>query len=56
MRPQWYRFEDIPYNKMWPDDREWCPIMLKGQKFKAYYLFQGHGKILNAHLEIKGPL
>ncbi|KAF9972069.1 Nudix (Nucleoside diphosphate linked moiety X)-type motif 1 [Actinomortierella ambigua] len=28
MRPQWFSFDDIPYNSMWEDDRLWLPSLL----------------------------
>jgi 8-oxo-dGTP diphosphatase/2-hydroxy-dATP diphosphatase len=39
MRPAWFRFEDIPYDAMWPDDRHWLPMFLEGKKFRGYFLF-----------------
>lgn len=47
MRPKWFKFEDVPFNKMWPDDHLWYPYFFKNEKFKAKYLFEGHHKILN---------
>ena len=46
MRPQWFNIEEIPYDKMWPDDKYWYPIMFKGQKFKARMLFEGKTKLI----------
>jgi 8-oxo-dGTP diphosphatase/2-hydroxy-dATP diphosphatase len=31
---------------MWSDDLYWHPYFFKGQKFKAYFLYEGHDKIL----------
>ena len=36
----------MPYDKMWIDDEFWHPYFLKGQKFKAYFLYEGFDKIL----------
>ncbi|XP_057298262.1 oxidized purine nucleoside triphosphate hydrolase-like [Hydractinia symbiolongicarpus] len=52
MRPQWFTYSDVPFEHMWPDDHQWFPYMLKNQKFKAYYLFQGHDKILKEELSL----
>ena len=46
MRPQWFNFDDVPFDKMWPDDHLWYPYLFKNQKFTAKYLFEGHEKIL----------
>ncbi|XP_069691002.1 oxidized purine nucleoside triphosphate hydrolase-like [Periplaneta americana] len=46
MKPQWFSTDEIPYEKMWPDDRFWYPLYLKGNKFKGYFLYQGFDTIL----------
>jgi hypothetical protein len=30
MAPQWFPIDAIPYDKMWPDDRFWLPLLLQG--------------------------
>lgn len=35
MRPRWFALNDIPYDKMWPDDRYWIPKFLQGIPFKG---------------------
>ena len=37
---------------MWADDERWYPTMLADKTFKAYYLFEGHDKILEERLEV----
>ncbi|XP_046554503.1 LOW QUALITY PROTEIN: oxidized purine nucleoside triphosphate hydrolase-like [Haliotis rubra] len=51
MRPQWYDIDSIPYDIMWPDDKLWFPLMLKGAKFNGYYLFEGMDIILKEDLK-----
>lgn len=29
MKPQWFRYDDIPYDQMWPDSRHWIPSLFK---------------------------
>lgn len=33
MKPEWFSYDSIPYDTMWPDDRYWIPIMLAGKHF-----------------------
>lgn len=37
--PLWKKIADIPYEKMWEDDRHWLPQMLDGQKFLGQFDF-----------------
>ena len=37
--PVWISKDDIPYQKMWADDRVWMPLMLQGRPFNARFLF-----------------
>ena len=46
MAPKWFPISEMPYDKMWIDDEFWHPYFLKGQKFKAYFLYEGFDKIL----------
>ena len=46
MKPKWFKISEMPYDKMWIDDEFWHPFFFKGQKFKAYFLYEGFDKIL----------
>jgi len=35
MRPQWFKTDAIPYDKMWSDDILWLPLVLDGKQFKG---------------------
>ncbi len=37
--PEWFRVDEIPYEKMWQDDQYWLPRMLGGEKFDARFDF-----------------
>lgn len=52
MEPRWFSIESIPFDKMWADDRHWLPLLLKGHKFKGYFLFQGHDTILKKDIKM----
>lgn len=44
MRPEWFAFEDIPYDKMWADDEYWFPRALNGERLKGVVYFNPDGK------------
>ena len=39
--PLWTKVSEIPYDKMWEDDRHWLPQMLDGQMFNGRFEFEG---------------
>lgn len=39
MRPQWFAFDDVPFEQMWSDDEQWFPHLLEGRLFKGKFLF-----------------
>lgn len=51
MKPQWFHVGEIPFRSMWPDDQYWFPLMLANKKFRGKFLFEGHDKIIEQHLE-----
>ena len=38
--PFWVDEKDIPYERMWQDDRYWIPLMLEGWDVKGYFVFR----------------
>ena len=48
MMPKWFSFNEIPYNKMWDDDKLWLPHILKGEKVEADFIF-GEGDKIKKH-------
>ncbi len=39
MTPKWFKFEEIPFNQMWPDDKHWLPLILQNKKVKGIFSF-----------------
>lgn len=37
--PFWCPLDEVPYGRMWIDDRIWFPLMLQEQYFSSRYLF-----------------
>jgi hypothetical protein len=44
---------NTPYQflSLWPENKYWFSMVLEGQKFAGYFLFEGHDKILKYTLE-----
>lgn len=39
--PQWFALDAIPFDAMWADDRHWLPQTLAGERFDAWFVFDG---------------
>ncbi len=50
MKPEWFDVKNIPYEKMWEDDRHWLPLLLKDEKFEGYFKYDINQKIKKYHL------
>jgi len=50
MMPQWFLIKDIPYEKMWSDDKYWLPMFLENKKFKGKFLFDENNNVLKYEL------
>lgn len=37
--PFWCAEQEIPFEKMWEDDRLWMPLMLAGTPFRGFFIF-----------------
>ncbi len=48
--PFWCHINEIPYDEMWEDDKEWFPLLLSQEYFKGYYAFEGD-QVISATLE-----
>lgn len=53
MENKWFKFEDIPYDKMWPNDKYWLPMFLRNEYFEGEFWFNQDYKITK-HLIGKG--
>lgn len=43
---KWFDVANIPYGKMWPDDRHWIPILLRGERFDGDFYFDKNNETL----------
>ena len=39
--PFWCDVNEIPFGKMWADDRVWLPLALEGRALEAWFIFDG---------------
>lgn len=53
MKPQWYKYQEIPYDEMWIDDIYWLPKVLNGHKIEAEFHFNEDGSSFDKY-NIKG--
>ena len=40
-RPEWVSIDDVPYDRMWEDDRLWLPAVLDGDTVEGTFEFEG---------------
>src|ERR1043166_9136195 len=46
MRPEWFEVSALPEGEMWPSDLLWWPYLLRGDKFKARFVFDKDDQVL----------
>jgi 8-oxo-dGTP pyrophosphatase MutT (NUDIX family) len=47
MKPCWFRLTEIPFDKMWPDDRHWLPLYLEGKRLDGKFYFLDEDTLLH---------
>lgn len=45
MRPEWFKLSEIPYERMWDDDKYWLPRILEGENIEAEFEFDKKGEV-----------
>lgn len=51
MRPAWFYIDEIPFEKMWPDDLYWFPYFLRGEEFTGSFHFDEKNRLLSAKVD-----
>lgn len=52
MNPTWFSIKNIPYDKMFPDDKYWLPLILEHKKIDAYFEFDEKWNLLYKEIKI----
>lgn len=45
MKPEWFKYKNIPYDQMWDDDNLWFPKVLGGEKLECWFWFDNNNKV-----------
>ena len=53
--PLWTRIDRIPFDEMWEDDQYWIPMMIRGERFQARWIFDGD-RMLDYDIEQYGKI
>ena len=48
--PMWFQIDDLPFSRMWDDDRLWLKEILDGQSVKGWFTFEDE-KLLDYSIE-----
>ncbi len=51
--PHWFSVDQIPYEKMWADDRHWLPLLLERRLFVGRFVFDG-SRMLSDEVTVVG--
>ena len=49
MKPQWFKLDRLPLDKMWADDAIWLKRVLSGEKLTGYFTFKD-GNLVDSRL------
>jgi len=51
--PLWTSLDQIPYDRMWEDDKYWLPMVIRGERFRTRWIFDGD-RMLDYAIETDG--
>jgi len=52
MLPKWFSIHELPFDKMWADDKYWMPLFFKNKKFKGKFWFKDRYTITDFELNL----
>jgi 8-oxo-dGTP pyrophosphatase MutT (NUDIX family) len=56
MAPAWFQADALPLDDMWPDDRYWLPRVLRGERLRGHFVFDGQERIVSHTLNAMSDL
>lgn len=54
MQPEWFTIGAVPYDRMWPADEHWLPLVLEGKKVQGQFHYNNRDerKLLRHTVEV----
>jgi mutator protein MutT len=53
MKPEWFNVKNIPYDKMWSDDKYWLPEVIKGNYLNAVFEFDDDDTVIKSEVQLR---
>ncbi len=51
---RWFDISQIPYKKMWDDDKYWLKLMLSGKRFDMHFYYdKGNRKVIRSDIKLR---
>jgi len=50
MAPRWFKIDEIPFDKMWDDDKHWLPELLAGKKMENFFWFDDADRVVRKEI------
>ena len=54
--PRWFAVDDVPYERMWADDRHWLPRVLAGESVRGRFEFDSVERLVSSDVALLGAL
>lgn len=51
MKPKWFNIKEVPYDKMFADDKYWLPMILEGKKIDAFFEFDENWNLISKRVD-----
>lgn len=52
MAPKWFDVNNLPFDRMWPDDPHWLPKVVTGNKIHGIFTFDENKTILTHEVKV----